>query len=104
MRINDMLKASFQKEQVYKSNKSSNGLPTADDPNYVNPFEDPLRRVSHPDSKRIIPLSDEIKNAIIEDARKSYTERNGMSGTEHKIVDIENAYFAHYKWKPWKKK
>ena len=94
VRINDMVRASFQKEQVNKSGKPSNGLPTADDPNYVNPFEDPLRRVSHPDSKRIIPLSNEIKNAIIEDARKSYTERNGMSGTEHKIVDIENAYIA----------
>ncbi len=53
MRINDIVKASIQKEQV---TKSSNGLPTADDPNYVNPFSDPLRRVSDV-NKRTIPVS-----------------------------------------------
>lgn len=86
MRINSMVKLMLQKEQMKNSKTNSS---SSDD--YVNPYEDPLRRLSS-DSKRIIPVSDEIKKDVAEIIREGFMERGGMSGEGYKGVELINDY------------
>ncbi len=84
------------------NNLSANGTSKKSSGYHINTLEDLLtghyknsygvesmRVTGRSDYKKIVPISDEIKQHIYDDIKKAYYERNGMSGSD---ADM-NAYY-----------
>lgn len=85
MLINNIIKMNYQKQSIEKRSQS---MPSGKD--WINPNEDPNRNITGSTAhKRIVPVSNNIKNTLIKLSKKAYIDGNGMSdGEEHaKIVN-----------------
>ncbi len=63
-----------------------------DSPRYPNPYENDPRNITNKDYKKIVPVSDKVKQELMNDLKESFEKRGGMSGVNPKSPMIINKY------------
>ena len=85
MRINDMVRMNLQKEQVSKQSQTAKSQKGKVHLEGVDPDRDITNSTAH---RRIVPVSDEVKQEIIDIMKNNFMQNNGMTDGEAKAKVI----------------
>lgn len=61
-------------------------------PRYPNPYENDPRNITNKNYQKLVPVSDKVKQELMNDLKESFEKRGGMSGVNPKSPMIINKY------------